>query len=786
MDEEEKIIIKFKAVFSRQFFPKNYERYEDGDFAILAFSNIVPIEGEVKKYIHKSFGTISVVGNFPYIKNNKTVYTITCEVSNDGQRGEQNKLLMIHQDIDLTNISAQKTFFKAFLSSSQINNLYSVFDDPLKIIANEDIDALCEAKGIGIKTAETIIQKYNEHKEYGEAYVQLANYGISSKSIIKLSKQYGSPSILVNKIKTNPYILTEVKGVGFKKADKMALNSGMSPQSPFRLQSFIKHILEEGAQDGYSWISSQVLVNKVEEEIGTFSIEDIALTVEKMKKNKILLDGTVGIIALQKYYNLECKIKDELLRIKNGHSNNDLSDWEDRVKQAEKLQGWEYTDEQIKAIKMVTVEQVCVIGGKAGTGKTSTALGAIKALNTTSFGQCCLSGKASARLKEVTGYDSFTVHRLLGCGGQSDDESDDENNSKFLHNKKMPLDLDVVLLDEFAMLGGYLFLSLLEAIPTGCKLIMLGDPAQLPAIGCLNIGSDLINAKSIPTVLLSKIHRQAQKSSIITDSIKISESEQITEKGFTGKEVRGELKDLELDIFNDNNITLSKVIEHFKEKMSWCNDVDEVQVIAPTRNSVYTINNALQEIYNPFSEGKKDVILKIENNKEYTLRVGDKIINMINNYKTKEVKQESDGYWSLIDEDTNNLFVEVFNGYIGKIVDIQDNSLIINFPLADNKTVIIEPSHWRTSKGIHLGYALTTHKCQGSSFKYPICVFDYTHYIMLSREAIYTAMTRASLYCTVIAENKALRYGITRTAVQEKQTFLKGLLDNNKTINNLN
>lgn len=766
MNEE---MIKFKGHFTRQFYPKNGGKYEDGDFAILSFNHIIPLEGDVLQYIHHIYQSITVMGNFPYINNKDVTYTIIANVVYDINRGEQIKLATIYQDVDVSTIPSQKVFLKSFLTENQVESLYEHLESPIHVIANEDIERLCEVKGIGVKTAENIIKKYNENVRYNEAYIELANYGLTSSTIKKAVDEYGSPSILINKIKANPYILTDVKGIGFKKADKIALNSGLSETSQFRLQAFIKHILNEGAEDGFSWVSSQVLVNKIEEELGSFEIEDIVQGVNALKEKRVLWDGEVGKVALQRYYTLELKIKNELLRIKNGVSKVNSEGWETRVKQAEKLQGWEYTPEQNEAIKMALQEQVCVIGGKAGSGKTSTALGAIKSLGDISFGQCSLSGKASARLKEATGYESSTIHRLLGCACKDDDNN---TGSQFLHHKNNPLCLDVILLDEFPMVGGYLFLSLLEAIPTGSKLILLGDPGQLSAIGCLNIGTDLIASPVIPTVILTKIHRQALKSAVITESIKVSDGEQITDKMFTGKEVRGELQDLELDIYNDNSITMQKVISQFKEKMSWCHDIDEVQIIAPTKNSVYKINNVIQPLYNPNSDNKKEVVLSLENDKEYILRVGDKVINVINNYKMPKCQQNEFGQW--VYDDIN--VVEVFNGYTGKIIDIQNECLIINFPLASEENVIVKPEHWQTSKGIHLGYALTIHKCQGSSFDYPICVFDYTHYILLSKEAVYTAMTRSSKYCTIVAENKALRYAIRHTSVEDKQTFLQDLL----------
>ena len=779
----DKEIIKFKGRFNRQMFPKDFKKYDDGDFAILSFSVDEKdyIEGNVKDNVHPKFNTIIIKGNCPYISDKNKTYSLICEVVDDNKWGKQCQLLMVNENLDFNNIESQKIFLKsAELTETQIRNLYIEFDNPMEIITNGNINELCKVKGIGESTAKKMINKVHENEKYAEAYVTLSGYGLTPHMIRKLSNEYGSPIILINKIKDNPYMLTQVDGIGFKKADDMALASGLNRFSQNRLRAYINHILDEGAMSGYSWISSSVLVVKIEEELDDFPIAEVVQAVIFLKEKRVLWDGEQGKVALQKYYELEQKICNELIRIRDGENIFSFDGWEDRVKQAEILQGWKYTDEQITSIEMVLKEQLAIITGKAGSGKTSTALGAIKGLGDVSFGQCCLSGKGASKLQEATGYEAFTIHRLLGYSPSFDEDGE---GSLFLHNEKNHLELDVVLLDEFAMCGGYLFLDILKAVATGSKFIMLGDPSQLPAIGCLNIGSDLTYSSQIPTTILTKIHRQAQKSAIITDSLRISEGEQIIDKSFVGKEIRGELQDLELDIYTDNSLSVSKTLEHFKEKLSWCKDINEVQVIVPMNMrgecSVYNLNNLIQPIYNPSSENKKEIILPIAKEKAYILRVGDKIINMKNNYNMCVVEKGGFfGDWCKIPNGEKYLEVPIFNGFTGEILDIENDNIIIYFPLVE-KTVIVTSEHWRKDKAIHLAYALGVYKCQGSSYKYPICVIDYSHYVMLSRELLYTAITRASKYCTLIAENKALRYAIKTTSVENKQTFLKEMLDEN-------
>lgn len=766
-------MVKFKGKLNSscpQMYPKYNAPYEDGEYAILNVDVIESIEGDVKL---NRYGNVTIKGNFPHISNGNKHYIVVGQLCEESTWGFQYDS-MIREDISLDDVSQQKIFLKAFLKESQIENLYSALKDPINTIKEQDVESMCMVKGIGESTANKIIDKYYENIEYAEAFVELHSFGLTYNAIKKLVDEYKSPTVLISKIKKNPYILAdEVKGVGFVKADNMALCNGMDRLSPLRLEAFIIYKLEEGAQQGYSWISSSNLVDIIEQDLDSFELDSVITSVNNLKSKKILWEGEKGKIALNKYYKLEEKIALELIRIRDSEPSFEFIDWEKRVKVAENLQGWEYTEQQNEAIGEVIKNQLQLITGGSGCGKTSTALGAIKALGEINFKQCALAGKAAARMQEATGYEAYTIHRLLGFNPS--------NESPFEYNRDNQLDIDAVVVDEVGMIGGYLFLSLLEAIPNGCKLILLGDMGQLPSIGALNIGADLTYSEEVPTVTLTQIHRQAKKSAIIVDSRNIRNGEQITEQGWNGKTKRGELQDLELDIHGDSSTTPEKCAEHFKEKMKMsANDIMEVQIIVPMNirgmSSVYALNNLIQPIYNPKSHEKAEVTLPIAKDKFYTLRVGDKVINTKNNYKMPVAENHEFGGWQkvLIGIDKFKE-VKVFNGFIGEIVEIENNNLIVHFNLID-ETVLIPSSHWKTKKGIELAYALTCHKLQGSNIKYPICAIDYSHYRMLSREWVYTAITRASRHCTLIAEHRALRYAISQTAVEEKQTFLRDLL----------
>jgi len=763
-------MLKATVKIEKQMFPKYNAKVYDGDFAILKAYVTSVKEGELHPTAKDKYGCISIKGNVCEFDWFEEYEVILREDEQHPIYGMSYVIKYIGQPYDFSSVDKQQIFLSKILTGQQVESLYSTLDNPFDALENENIELLCTVKGIGHSTANRMIEKYQKSIDYSTAMVELDGYGLSNTIIQKLTHHYGSPDVVVAKVKQNPYILAdEVDGIGFKKADIIALNKGINEHDPRRVEAFIKFILNEAAQNGFSWVYSSTLVQRVREELDNPSDETIINCVQTMVKKGTVWNGEKGKIALKYYYDLEYKIANELYRIANAESRLMCEGWEERIKKVEKLQNWDFTNEQIDGIKMVMKQQVCVLTGKAGTGKSSTVLGAIKSLGDVRFAQCALSGKASARLKEVTGYDAYTIHRLLGFNPKLYKAT----GSYFEYNKDNQIPLDVLILDEFSMIGGSLFLSLIEAIPTGCKFIMLGDFGQLPSIGSLNLARDITLTPYITTSYLTQIHRQAERSAIIVESMKISEGIQITEDDYTGKEIRGTLKDLEIDIHEDKKETKEKILQHFKEKLTLSgNDIMEVQVIVPMNwrgdTSVFSLNPLLQQIYNPPNEGKAEIELKIFKDKATTFRVGDKLLNIQNNYKLKEYKENE------FDESQED--IAIFNGFLGVLKEIKDANLIVYFPIID-KDIIIPKSHWERDKGLILGYAQTCHKGQGSSYHYPICAIDYSHYQMLTREWVYTAITRASKHCVLIAQNSALHYSISQTAIEGKQTFLMEMLE---------
>ena len=377
-------------------------------------------------------------------------------------------------------------------------------------------------------------------------------------------------------------------------------------------------------------------------------------------------------------------------------------------------------------------------------GKTSTVSAILKIFKNYSHALCALSGKASSVLASNSGEEGSTIHRLLGFGRDG-----------FSYDSENQLPYDIIVVDEISMIGARLFYFLIRAIKSGAKLIMLGDDGQLESIGCGNVANNMLNSPEIHHNILTKIHRQASKSAIITESIKVRQGTQLINKDWAGKETRGELKDFDLICYSDANNTYYKVIEEF-QKLRAKDDFDimETQIIVPVKNRgmacTSELNNILQELCNP-SDGRKVQVTVRRNGHNQIIREGDKVICKKNNYKVEP---------------------NIFNGNTGILKAITYNDFDDEVWIIDFKGIgIVElpKKYWGT---IELNYCGTVHSNQGSQYNNIIIGLDFSSYSLLTRELVYTAITRAKKKCIMIAQNSALRYAVGNKALSQKQTHL--------------
>ena len=702
-----------------------------------------------------NYGTIIFKGNMPRpIVGN--MYNITAEYVEDPNWGDQYDIIcmfsaIVFEDGDK---KGQKKFLSSIFTPSQIKNMYEALPDPFLTLREENVADLVQVHGCGMNNAVKWINKFKDNFYIGKIYTELEQFNLTNNMIKKLMGKYGSADLVIEKVKNNPYVLcNEVHGVGWKTADKIALNGNIHPFSPLRIGAYIVYYLDKSGEYGNSWITPDELMGAILEEIGddvpdaniTQAIQDLG--------EKLWWDTNKTKIGLRKYYKIENKIAEELIRLRDAKSSIEYENWEDTIKYMEFRQGWEFTEEQKAGIATGLKNNVTVITGSGGTGKSSLVAGILEVLKNCSFAQCALSGRAASRLSEITGTEGYTIHRLLGYG------KGDRNG--FEYHEFNRLSQDIIIVDEISMIDGYLFYYLLRSIKSGAKVFLLGDPGQLESIGCANVAFDMIRSSEIPTVILTQIHRQAAKSAIITESIKVRNGEQLIEKEWVGTDIRGELQDLTLNCYSDSSNTYYEIMKTFSIDMVEEDfHILDTQIIVPIKNrggaSAYALNNAVQELYNPENNKKKaNVVRNAE--KTYILREGDKVINTANNYKSNP---------------------PIYNGNIGIIerFDINDEDeeiMVVDF--VGIGEVELTSEYWGD---IDLAYAITAHKSQGSEFNHVIFGMDFSSYALLSREMVYTGITRAKRKCTLIAQSGALRMAVSRAGVNIKQTHLQQCLYN--------
>lgn len=383
-------------------------------------------------------------------------------------------------------------------------------------------------------------------------------------------------------------------------------------------------------------------------------------------------------------------------------------------------------------------------------GKTTTANGIFKVFDSDEILACALSGKASIRINEATGLSNCaTIHKTLGYSGKS-----------FYYNEKNQLNCQCFFIDESTMVNGSLFLNVLKAIPIGTTLILCGDIKQLTPLGNCQVFYDILKYSNVQKIELTKPHRQALKSGIISTSMSISKQQQILSPMDNGAFIFGELKDMIIKIQNDRTTIFDEIIQSFEEDYNNTQDIIETQVIVAVKNrgnvSCYYINQKIQDIVNPVKEDKDtiEVFSHSMNNEKYYYRiqVDDKVINTKNNYNCRNI-------------DDN--ITPVFNGNIGIVKKIEFDNCIIDF--IGIGEVVFEKENW---SNLILAYALTCHKVQGSGFNNVIIGLDSNSYLMNNSEWLYTAITRAKKKCTLISTNSIISQTIRQKETKKKQTFL--------------
>lgn len=730
-----------------------------GSWTIATFNLLEVLEGDFPIELEWKNQFVAK-GKMPALNNTDT-YIISAFVIEDGKYGLQLETESMYVDYDLDDVEEQRKFFSFFLTPNQVEILYSQFEDPMRLLKERDIDSLVKAKGIGPVTAQRMITKYEDCQDKGLAYVKFYDLGLTKGAIDKLVKFYGSPEAAVAVIENNPYtLIIQVPGYGWNKADAIAIAQGLTLDCPERMGAYLVHYLREQAEiNGNSWVNVDDLCLAVEQVCAPTDQEKVYEVVRRGIRDKTLyFDNADGRIGLTEYRRLEEDLADEIIRIQNGSAAIPIGEGKAKevLAKVEEEQGFGFTEEQNAAIWNTLNSQFSILTGLGGTGKTSAVNGIAHVLREHNYrvAQVSLSGRAASKLTEITHIPGQTIHRLLGY---------DPENGGFHYNKENPVPYDIIIGDEVSMWGGEITLDLLRAVPNGAKVLFIGDPKQLEAIGLASVLTDTIKSQTIPTVQLTKIQRQKADSGIITQSLKVACGEQIVSANSTGTEYRGALRDFKLVTYIDAGLTQSKIIDEFNELYKEKGvPAKDIQVLVPMRSkgeaSCRALNIAIQEIVNGCPQRNEVTINYADGNFKYcyTYRKNDRVIIMKNNYKTINTEGHKE---------------PIFNGNVGYIKEIGPDYMIIN--LTEQGDIILTEDNY---DNLSLAYAITVHKKQGDSSPYVIGAIDSSSYALISKELLYTMITRARKYCVIVGQKRILQQAVKISRVKTKQTWLKELL----------
>ena len=644
----------------------------------------------------------------------------------------------------------QKVFLKSLTSESIAENILQEYPNVVEEVMNGKLVDLeyDKIRGVGKATWERVRKSIIDNYVVSEIITLLQPLGVTYNIIKKLLSFESNPSLLKEKLMNNPYMMTNIRGLGFKRVDDLSLK--LKPElkhSLQRLTAYIMYYLRTiGDNEGHTWVTLSQLKNNVSD-----NVVDCYDLLDELLEHNLFLYKEDDKIGLKEYRDVESRIFQILIDKQNEENTKINIDDIERINQCitnvEKDQGFEYTEEQKSVILKALNNNLTIISGKAGTGKTSITRGILKIYQdfNYSISACALSAKAAQRIQEATGFKASTIHRLLGAQGLKE----------FTYNYNNPLPTDVILVDEASMINAQLFLDLLQAVDLNTRIIVCGDHMQLPPIGYGNVFSDILHRKEFQTFQLTKPMRQAQLSGILSDANLIREGISPISSP-EPKMIRGTLKDMYY-MFREDRDTLNKIAINTYLASVKTDGVDEVVIVTPRRkdctNSSTEINKIIQEkLLGDVNKSIKSSIREF--------KLGAKVMQIINNYD-KHVFNGEIGYITNIGEKTEGnkkvQYCEV--EYDNPVENVESNKKIIEYK--SNELNELE-----------LAYALTTHKIQGSGVNTVIGIIDNTHYTLLDNCMLYTLITRAKKRCCLLAEPSAFIRCIKTNHNTSRQTWI--------------
>jgi len=713
----------------------------------------------VLNFVSSDEEEFTMVGIFETIDKGETIEA-QGEKTRHPMYGEQFKMscytIKAPEDVDGIRLYLSSGAIKG-IGATLAERIIAKFGDKTLRIMEDEPERLAEVKGISERKAREIGIAMEEKKDLKDAMIFLKTYGISNVLAMKIYDTYGER--LYHVIRENPYKLAEdIQGVGFKISDEIAMRAGLMPDSEYRIRCGLLYVLSSAGAEGHTYLPMALLLERasaileVEQHQIEIELKNLAMDRKVIIKKDEVYHSSAYYAELQ-----SAKLLTELNQsfvLEGTEEEKAEAAVLQKIAQIEKKSDIELDILQKEAVVASALNGVLVITGGPGTGKTTTINTIIQYYEAEGLDFCLAAptGRAAKRMTEATGYEAKTIHRLLELNGGM---TENQTTSYFERNEDNPLEVDLIIIDEMSMVDIYLFMALLKAISVGTRLIMVGDMNQLPSVGPGKVLKDLIESGSFRVVKLEKIFRQAMESHIVTNAHKIHQGKQLV------------LDNKSRDFFflgrSDVNVIYKHMIQLITEKLPGYVKAGplDIQVLTPMRKGalgVEVLNRILQQYLNPADERKREHLAG-----DTLFREGDKVMQIKNNYKLEwEVLSR---YHIPIDRGLG-----IFNGDMGVVREIDNTSEMLTVEYDENKTVAYSFS---MLDELELAYAITIHKSQGSEYPAVILPLLSGPRMLMNRNLLYTAITRAKRCVTILGSEETLQLMITNENEQKRYAGLK-------------
>lgn len=622
-------------------------------------------------------------------------------------------------------------------------------EDTFRII-EEEPERLAEVKGISERKAMEIASQVNEKRDLRQAMIFLQQFGITMNLAVKIYNKYGQEVYGI--LKENPYRLADdIEGVGFRTADDIAAKAGIRTDSDFRVRSGILYTLLQASGEGHTFLPQEELTAKTSELLGIDKdiIEKNYMDLSIERKIIMKQSGEQTQIYSASFYYMEANTATMLRELDIAYDVAD-AEIEQRIHNIEKQTGMQLDEHQVQAVKEAVRNGLLVITGGPGTGKTTTINTIIRYFEMEGMDifLAAPTGRAAKRMSETTGFEARTIHRMLELNGGM------EGSAGFERNETNPLETDLVIIDEMSMVDITLMNSLLKAIAPGTRLILVGDINQLPSVGPGSVLKDIIQSEAFNVVMLTKIFRQASTSDIIVNAHKINRGEEVS------------LDNKSMDFFflkrYEADIIINVVLQLVKQKLPKFVDATpyDIQVLTPMRKGllgVERLNGILQQYLNPPDKSKRE-----KEHGDMVFREGDKVMQTKNNYQLEWGIRTKFGL-------TVDKGMGIFNGDMGIITEINDFAETMTVEFDEGRKVEYS---YKLLDELELAYAITIHKSQGSEYPAVVIPLLSGPSMLMNRNLLYTAVTRARKCVTLVGNDTTFNQMIQNTSQQKRYSGL--------------